>query len=255
MSRLACPAPLIAPERVRAQLQRIVASRSFATAKSARRFLRYVVEETLAGRGDQIKEYAVGVAVFDRGDQYDPRVDAVVRVEATRLRKRLCDYYQSDGRGDRLAIELPKGSYVPAFQSLQPVTPPKRPLGHLLRTIVENFRAELTPREKVQFGDVPRVNKEAYDYYLRGRFYSQRQNKEDNEAAILNLERAVASDPNFASAYAELAQTYVWRLFLFAPEERQWEEKAFIAAEKALSLDPDLAVAHVSSGSSSVDAR
>jgi tetratricopeptide (TPR) repeat protein len=64
----------------------------------------------------------------------------------------------------------------------------------------------------------------------------------------LNLEHSVARDPNFASAYAELAQSYVWRLFLFAPTEKQWEEKAFVAAEKALSLDPDLAVAHVARG-------
>ena len=62
------------------------------------------------------------------------------------------------------------------------------------------------------------------------------------------LERAVATDPTFAAAYAELAQAYVWKLFLFAPGEEQWEEKAFVAAEKALALDPDLAVAHLARG-------
>ena len=62
------------------------------------------------------------------------------------------------------------------------------------------------------------------------------------------LERAVAIDPTFAAAYAELAQAYVWKLYLFAPEERQWAEKAFVAAEKALALDPDLAVAHLARG-------
>src|SRR5580765_3098478 len=92
------------PEEARAQLERILASRSFAGAKSARNFLRYVVEETLAGRGDQIKEYVVGVAVFDRGDAYDTRADAVVRVEATRLRNRLQEYYEGDGRADPLSI-------------------------------------------------------------------------------------------------------------------------------------------------------
>jgi tetratricopeptide (TPR) repeat protein len=62
------------------------------------------------------------------------------------------------------------------------------------------------------------------------------------------LEHAIAIDPTFALAYAELAQAYVWKLFLFAPHERQWEEKAFVAVEKALSLDPYLAVAHLARG-------
>jgi tetratricopeptide (TPR) repeat protein len=65
---------------------------------------------------------------------------------------------------------------------------------------------------------------------------------------MLALERAVTIDPTFAAAYAELAQAYIWKLFLFAPHERQWEEKAFLAVEKALSLDPDLAVAYLARG-------
>jgi tetratricopeptide (TPR) repeat protein len=224
--RLDCPATTVEPELVRTQLERILASPKFVTAKHACRFLRYVVEETLAGRSDQLKEYVVGVAVFERGNEYDPRTDAVVRVEAIRLRNRLRDYYQSDGRGDTVAIELAKGSYVPVFRWLP----------------------ELPPIEKVRFDDVRRVSQEAIDYYLRGRFCSQYQSKDENETAILNLERAVGIDPNFASAYAELAQAYVWRLFLFAPEERQWEEKAFMASERALSLDPDLPAAHIARG-------
>jgi tetratricopeptide (TPR) repeat protein len=64
----------------------------------------------------------------------------------------------------------------------------------------------------------------------------------------MTLERAVALDPNFADAQAELAQVYVWRFFLFTPGEKQWEEKAFVAVEKALSLDPDSAVAHQARG-------
>jgi len=116
------------------------------------------------------------------------------------------------------------------------------------RDIVGGIRINLTPQEQVRFGSVGPVNREAYDQYLRGQFYLNRQNKADNDAAIAALERAVGTDPNFAPAYAELAQAYVWKLFLFAPGERQWEEKAFMAAEKALALDPDLAVAHLARG-------
>jgi len=115
--------------------------------------------------------------------------------------------------------------------------------------IVSKVRIKLRPpQENVQAAGVRPVNPEAYDLYLRGRYYLNRQNKEDNDAAITSLERAVATDPSFAAAYAELAQAYVWKLYLFAPDEEQWTEKAFVAAEKALALDPNLGVAHLARG-------
>ena len=114
--------------------------------------------------------------------------------------------------------------------------------------IASEIRIKLSPEERAQLVSTGPVNPEAYDYYLRGRYYANRQNKEDNETAIVSLERAVELDPTFASAHAELAQAYVWKLFLFAPQERQLEEKAFTATEKALSLDPNLAVAHLARG-------
>jgi TolB-like protein/DNA-binding winged helix-turn-helix (wHTH) protein/Tfp pilus assembly protein PilF len=116
------------------------------------------------------------------------------------------------------------------------------------RFVAGEVRIKLTPQEQAQFESARPVNPEAYDLYLRGRFYLNRQNKEDNDAAISVLERALATDPTFAAAHAELSQAYVWKLFLFAPWDRQWEEKAFVAAEKALALDPDSAVAHLARG-------
>jgi TolB-like protein/Tfp pilus assembly protein PilF len=118
----------------------------------------------------------------------------------------------------------------------------------MTRDIVGEVRIKLKPQGEVQAATLRSVNPEAYDLYLRGRFHLNRQTRDDNEAAIMALERAVTIDPNFAAAYAELAQAYVWKLFLFAPGERQWEEKAFVAAEKALALDPDLAAAHLARG-------
>ena len=114
--------------------------------------------------------------------------------------------------------------------------------------IVGEIRIKLTPQEQVRFETVRPVNPEAYDYYLRGKFHLYRQNRDDSEAAITALERAVATDPTFAAAHAELAQAYIWKLFFFTREERQWAEKAFVAAEKALSLDPNLAVAYLARG-------
>jgi eukaryotic-like serine/threonine-protein kinase len=92
------------------------------------------------------------------------------------------------------------------------------------------------------------VNSVAYEEYLRGRYYTNRQNAADNETAIRTLERAVAADPNFAAAQAELAQAYIWKLFLFTPKEKALEEKAFMAMEKALALDPNLGAAYLARG-------
>ena len=112
------------PERdVRAELDRILASKGFATAGRLSRLLRYVVDKTLAGEADQLKEYAVGVEVFDRDGKYDPRLDAIVRVEAGRLRSRLDEYYNGEGATAPMRIALPRGGYVAQFEA-GPEPPP-----------------------------------------------------------------------------------------------------------------------------------
>ena len=105
------PAKPSAPE-VRAQLERILASRCFEQAGRASRFLRYAVEQTLAGHGERLKGYTIAVEVFDRPADFDAQNDSLVRVEGGRLRRRLIEYYATDGRGDRVQIELPRGSYA-----------------------------------------------------------------------------------------------------------------------------------------------
>ena len=79
--------------------------------------LRYLVERTLDGHGDRLKEYTVGSDAFNRGVAFDPRTDPIVRAEASRLRARLDRYYSTDGHADPVVIELPKGSYVPQFRT------------------------------------------------------------------------------------------------------------------------------------------
>ena len=112
-------------------------------------------------------------------------------------------------------------------------------------TIAREIQIKLTPQEQAQLANVPSVNPEAFDNYLRGKFHGERLNKTDNETAIKLLEKAVEMDPNFAVAFAELGRTYNFRTFFFAPQEKQWGEKAFVAVEKALALNPDLAEAHL----------
>jgi adenylate cyclase len=100
---------------VQAELERILASKGFAGAGRLSRMLRYLVERTLAGEGDRLKEYAVGVEAFDRDEKYDPRIDSIVRVEAGRLRTKIDEYYSSEGAADAVQISLPRGGYVPKF--------------------------------------------------------------------------------------------------------------------------------------------
>ena len=102
---------------VRAELDRILASKGFATAGRISKLLRYVVEKTLAGETDQLKEYAVGIEVFERDDKYDPRLDSIVRVEAGRLRTKLDEFYNGNGTASPVRISLPRGGYGAVFSA------------------------------------------------------------------------------------------------------------------------------------------
>ena len=101
----------------REQLDRVLASATFRQVDRLKRFLSFVVTETLAGRGDQLKEYVIGVQVFDKDASFDPRADPIVRVQARRLRARLVRYYREEGGSDVVLIELPKGGYTPVFKN------------------------------------------------------------------------------------------------------------------------------------------
>ena len=105
------------PAQARAHVERVLASEAFAKAPSLRRLLAYVVEETLAGRAEALKEYAIGVEVFGRGERFDPRADTIVRVQARRLRAKLEEYYAAAGHPDGLVVRLPTGTYLPRFEA------------------------------------------------------------------------------------------------------------------------------------------
>ena len=105
---------------IRAELDRILKSRVFVHSHRIRRFLQFVVEECLLGRQHRLKEYLIGLEVFNRQDDFDPRVDSIVRVEARRLRMKIEEYYQREGIQNEICIELRKGSYVPIFAHRRP---------------------------------------------------------------------------------------------------------------------------------------
>lgn len=118
------------PVAIRAELARVLASAGFAHNERLSRFLRFVVERHLEGRDDEIKESVIGVEVFNRRGDFDPRQDSVVRTEAARLRSRLGEYYAGLGRNSTLRIEVPKGGYTPVFSLVPPPDgSPRRPTG------------------------------------------------------------------------------------------------------------------------------
>lgn len=110
-------------EKARGQLNRILSSKAFRQADRLKRFLSFVVEETISGRGDRLKEFVVGVEVFGKDTSFDPRNDPIVRVQARRLRAQLARYYREEGQEEELVIEMPKGGYAPIFRPLKSVAP------------------------------------------------------------------------------------------------------------------------------------
>jgi adenylate cyclase len=101
---------------VRTQVDRICRSSDFIHAERLKSFLRFVVDEALAGRSDRLKAYAIALAVFDRTPSFDPQADPIVRIEASRLRRALEHHYLTEGQDDPVIVTIPKGSYVPLFE-------------------------------------------------------------------------------------------------------------------------------------------
>jgi serine/threonine-protein kinase len=382
-------------ESVRAELDSILRSETFAHAERLSRFLRFAVEQAIQGQADQFKEYLLGVQVFDRGESFDPRLDPVVRVEAHRLRSKLKQYYEAEGREDPVGIEFPKGGYVPVFKSR--ATPARsraalrrpgrwkmaallvgalvagaavywvarpgprssvrlssiavlpftdlsqerdqeyfcdgitdelinalakveglhvvsrtsafqfkgkasdvrkigeqlnvgsvlegsvRKAGHRLRitaqlvkavdgyqlwsgtyerelkdvfaiqeeisrAIVNALRVPLAGEQGRRLVEGPTANLEAYSLYLRGRFYWNKRTEGGLKRSIQHFEQAIAAEPDYAVAWAGLADAYALLASYGESPPREVMPKARTAAVKALEIDNTLAQAYVSLG-------
>lgn len=107
----------LSPVPIFAALEKVSSSRTFWFAGRQRSFLRYIASETLEGRAAELKEYSIGIAVFGKGEAFDPRVDSIVRVEARELRARLAKYSKTEGKDDAVHFKMPVGHYVPVFEN------------------------------------------------------------------------------------------------------------------------------------------
>jgi adenylate cyclase len=120
---------------VKAELARVLGSRCFEQAGRSSDFLKFVVEEALAGHGERLKGYTIALEVFGRPPDFDAQSDPLVRVEAGRLRRRLMEYYVAEGHANPVRIDMPRGRYEPAFDyaagsgptaRTKPLQPPQR---------------------------------------------------------------------------------------------------------------------------------
>ena len=105
-------------EEVETQLGKILSSPQFSQAGRLSRFLRFVVERAQSGDAGTLKEYLIGVEVFDRGKDFDPRIDPIVRTQAAKVRSKLLEYYAGEGARDPIVISIPKGGYAPEIRAL-----------------------------------------------------------------------------------------------------------------------------------------
>jgi tetratricopeptide (TPR) repeat protein len=108
------------PDEIRAATERIIASDVLSRSPQLGAFLRFIVDAVLNGKGDRIKAYTIGVEVLRRDSKFDPQLDPIVRVEATRLRRAIERYYTGSGSDDPIIVDLPRGTYVPTFRRRDP---------------------------------------------------------------------------------------------------------------------------------------
>src|SRR5437868_15350158 len=97
------------------QIDRLISSHVLHGSESLCKLLRYLAEHALHHPGVPLKEYQIATEVFGRPTDFDPQSDSAIRVQAGRLRLKLAEYYATEGSGDQIAVELPKGSYVLSF--------------------------------------------------------------------------------------------------------------------------------------------
>jgi len=216
---------------IRAEMERILRSRAFVHSHRIRRFLQFVVEETLGGRQHRLKEYVIGMEVFGRHESFDPRVDSIVRVEARRLRGKIEEYYacntQPSGAAT-LRIWMRKGSYVPLFEPCLAV-----PGSNCSATLGQTRRS---------------ANYESYAAYLQG-LRNWRDLKADSfTSSVAHFSRAIELDPEYPAAWAALAESLAASSVLEGNGSNEASSRARHAAQKALELNDGSAESHVAVG-------
>ena len=242
--------------------------------------MEYVVEQKIAGNGERLKEYQIGVDVFGRPASYNTRIDPVVRVEARQLRFRLAEYYGANGLTDAVAISVPKGGYAAEISLREVGAAPAQ--GPVLNTGTEpalaqpgalrlrgNRRAlNHSPNRSpsvtaaalaiLMIGVVGAgayrslnatpthvsANPQARKLYLEGRYYWNKRTPADLKRSVDLFTRTIVEDPRYASAYVGLADAYNLMSEYSDMSYREAFDRALAAARRAVELDDASAEAH-----------
>ena len=246
-------------DSVNAQLERMLSRPPLASSPSLTRLLRYLVEETLAGRGSEINEYNLGVRIFNRTPDFNPRADPIVRVQTHYLRAKLAQYYGGLGAQDPMVIELPARTYIPRLPQPESAAVPEAPAPapdsephRASRSVVAVGTVVVALAAFLFLGNAwhPRSTHHdpdaaAQDLYSRGRYLLDRQTETALHQSADCFRQAIARDPSFAAAWAGLADALDNLVqYGFVPP-RDGMEEARRAAERSLSLDPHLAEGYV----------
>jgi tetratricopeptide (TPR) repeat protein len=230
--------------------------------------LRYLVEETLAGRSAEINEYNLGVRIFNRSPDFNPRTDPIVRVQAHYLRAKLAHYYAGPGAQDPMVIELPARTYVPRYPQpeQEPVAAPEllapseAPAADThrngRRTVAAGVGLVLVAVAAIGLSGGSGQGRGAHhdpdavaqDLYTRGRYLFDRQTEAALRQSVDCFRQSIQRDPRFAAAHAGLADALdvLVQLGFLAP--RDGMEEARREARQALLLDTHLAEGYVAMG-------
>lgn len=216
----------ISHDRVRAELEAIENGKEFRASTRHRKFLRYLVEQSINGHAASLKEISLGIAVFDRAPAtFDPLRDTIVRVEARRLRSRLTRHYSDEGKESTVIISLQPGSYVP----------------------VVSQRDRTLPSPSEDTGDAARdtfADASQHDLYLRARIAFQQRTPDGYRLAETLFTRLVSLAPNSAYAHCGCARVLLAHAGMSVVAVRSALPKAREHAELALGADASFGEAH-----------
>lgn len=228
---------------VRLQLEQILASTSFSGSKRLSRFLRFIVASVLEGRGDEIKERAIGVEVFDRGNEFNPSTDNIVRVEAARLRHKLREYYDGPGKADAIWIEVPKGAYAPVFRVTEAAATASKRSHRLPAYRVAAVGAALLAGLVFAGGRVNLTRPEQPDataaaLYRKGRELWNQRTLDGLKESVHVYRQAIGRQPGYADAWIGLADSYAVLAGNDYPDSGAYVADGIAAARRALALSP-----------------
>lgn len=242
---------------VAAHLERLLADELFIASERTTRFLRYIVEQTLAGRAGEIKELVIAMELYGRTASYDPKRDSTVRVEASRVRDKLRRYYARGGEAHGVTITIPLGSYVPRFvrHTAPNAAPRERPSRRMRRPM---WAAAALLAAVVCWQATPRaVPRSTLAAWHEGNALLELDPHTSNVSdgmprtlarAIDRFETAVAVSPSFAPGWASLAEAYEYASAFRGRDAKGDADRAEHAATRAVAIEPGLAQAHAMLG-------